>query len=122
MAPHPTGSPDAGSTAVRRALRVIITGGSAGIGREMVTSFAAAGHHVLFSHLRSVEEASALADQHPRVTTARLDQGDFASVTAFATDATGGSRLRPFLLDPRELSSNADYLCYCFLLQYAKNA
>jgi NAD(P)-dependent dehydrogenase (short-subunit alcohol dehydrogenase family) len=73
----------------RERLRVVITGGSAGIGAAMVRSFAAAGHHVLFTYLHSLASARALAAGNPRTTMTRLDQGDISSVAAFGAVAAG---------------------------------
>lgn len=64
-------------------LRVVVTGGSAGIGAAMVRVFAEAGHHVLFTYLHSMASAKKLEAAYPRATMARLDQGAFASVAAF---------------------------------------
>lgn len=64
-------------------LRVVITGGSAGIGAAIVRTFAAAGHHVFFTFLHSTASAAAIA-RETRATTTQLDQGDVASVAHFA--------------------------------------
>lgn len=69
-------------------LRVVVTGGSAGIGAAMVRAFADAGHHVLFTYLHSVASAKSLASAHPRAVMHRLDQGDVTSVANFGTFAT----------------------------------
>jgi NAD(P)-dependent dehydrogenase (short-subunit alcohol dehydrogenase family) len=70
-----------------RALRVVITGGSVGIGRAMVEAFASAGHSVLFTYLHSHESAEQLTQNIPNASKARLDQGNFESVRAFASAA-----------------------------------
>jgi NAD(P)-dependent dehydrogenase (short-subunit alcohol dehydrogenase family) len=67
-----------------RPLRVVITGGSKGIGQAIVKDFAAAGHRVLFTYLHSVESAEELTAKYPNVTMVLLDQGDVRSVTRFA--------------------------------------
>jgi NAD(P)-dependent dehydrogenase (short-subunit alcohol dehydrogenase family) len=64
-------------------LRVVITGGSAGIGAAMVRAFAKAGHHVLFTYLHSLASAKKLATDNPRTIMHRLDQGDVSSVLKF---------------------------------------
>lgn len=63
-------------------LRVVITGGSAGIGAAMVRTFAAAGHEVFFTYLHSTASASAISAETGAATT-QLDQGSVASVAAF---------------------------------------
>lgn len=69
-----------------RALRVVVTGGSTGIGRSIVDAFAEAGHRVLFTYLRSVKASVELEQQWRGVVAkTQLDQGDVASVAAFAT-------------------------------------
>lgn len=74
--------PDTHDQMVKR-LRVVITGGSAGIGAAIVRTFAAAGHHVFFTFLHSTAFAAAIA-RETRATTTQLDQGDVASVAHFA--------------------------------------
>lgn len=70
-------------TANKPSLRIVITGGSAGIGREMVQVFAKAGHKVLFTYLHSIESAKELVAKNPGTTMTRLDQGDINSVAEF---------------------------------------
>lgn len=70
-------------------LRVIITGGSAGIGASLVRAFADAGHKVLFTYLTGYTRATKLAARYgsTRVTAMRLDQGNVNSICSFATTA-----------------------------------
>lgn len=68
-------------------LRVVVTGGSAGIGAAIVRAFASAGHHVLFSYLRSFASAKELTSKFPRAAMHHLDQGDVMSVATFGTFA-----------------------------------
>lgn len=77
-----------GSVGIITSKNVVITGGSAGIGRSMVERFAAAGYRVLFSYFSSFKEAAALEARWEMVTKARLDQGDVASVARFADTVT----------------------------------
>lgn len=65
-------------------LRVVITGGSAGIGASIVRTFCAAGHDVLFTYLHSLSSAREIASQ-TRASSVHLDQGSVASVAAFAS-------------------------------------
>lgn len=64
-------------------LRVVVTGGSAGIGAAIVRAFASAGHHVLFSYLRSFASAKEITAKFPRTTMHHLDQGNVLSVAEF---------------------------------------
>lgn len=68
-------------------LRVVVTGGSAGIGAAIVRAFASAGHHVLFSYLRSFASAKEITGKFPRTAMHHLDQGDVMSVAAFGSFA-----------------------------------
>lgn len=70
-----------------KALNVIITGGSSGIGRSMVDIFCAAGHNVLFTYLSSTTDALTIENKWPTATKARLDQGEVASVLNFSETA-----------------------------------
>lgn len=70
-----------------RALRVVVTGGSSGIGRQIVKAFASAGHLVFFTYLVNQKSAALLVKQYsPRVNATQLDQGRFDSVCAFADE------------------------------------
>lgn len=78
----------ANGTPPARRLRVVVTGGSTGIGRSIVERFAAGGHLVLFSFLRSLDAATSLERAYPSlVTKTNLDQGDILSVSRFAETA-----------------------------------
>lgn len=68
---------------MRTQFRVVVTGGSAGIGRSIVEVFAEAGHLVLFTYLRSVEASVELERRWGNVQKIQLDQGDIASVERF---------------------------------------
>lgn len=74
------------STSARhpRALNVVVTGGSSGIGAAIVRAFAAAGHRVLFTYLSGRPRAMKLHAAFPSSTPVRLDQADVQSVAAFA--------------------------------------
>jgi NAD(P)-dependent dehydrogenase (short-subunit alcohol dehydrogenase family) len=92
VVPHCNGSDCVNSAVIvpqepSRGLRVVITGGSVGIGRAMVEAFARAGHCVLFTYLHSDESAEQLTKNIPNASKALLDQGDFESVLAFASAA-----------------------------------
>lgn len=68
---------------------VVVTGGSKGIGRSCVASFARRGARVLFTFCSDAAGAKAVEQdfQPPgRVQSRRLDQGDFDSVLAFAAE------------------------------------
>lgn len=68
----------------------IITGGSSGIGRHLVSAFAAEGYDVAFSYVGAAEDAEATvagASGSGRVMAAACDVGDAAAVERFVTEA-----------------------------------
>lgn len=68
---------------------VVVTGGSKGIGKACVESFARRGARVLFSYCSDVAAASMVEEAYARtgrVQSRKLDQGDFESVQTFATE------------------------------------
>lgn len=88
------GGPSAASSAAvsspdEAPLLVVVTGGSKGIGRSCVESFAKRGARVLFTYCSDATAALQVEQSfHPtgRVQGRRLDQGDFDSVRAFAAE------------------------------------
>ncbi|CAM9549379.1 unnamed protein product [Ectocarpus sp. 13 AM-2016] len=77
-----TGAPD-------DRLLVVVTGGSKGIGRSCVESFARRGARVLFTYCSDAKAAETVAASFQPagiVQGRRLDQGDFDSVRAFAAE------------------------------------
>lgn len=66
--------------------RVLVTGGSRGIGAAAVRAFAAAGYDVTFLYLRSTPAAEALASE-TGATALRLDVGDGEAVATALADA-----------------------------------
>lgn len=70
-------------------LLVVVTGGSKGIGRSCVESFARRGARVLFTYCSDAAAAHQVEQSFQpagRVQGRRLDQGDFDSVRAFAAE------------------------------------
>lgn len=68
--------------------RVLITGGSRGIGAAAVETFARAGYQVVFSWCSSEEKAQALADKYPgQVAAFRADVADRSQVEALFQQA-----------------------------------
>lgn len=70
-------------------LLVVVTGGSKGIGRSCVESFAHRGARVLFTYCSDAaasQQVEQLFQPAGRVQGRRLDQGDFDSVRAFAAE------------------------------------
>ncbi|CAN0396467.1 unnamed protein product [Ectocarpus sp. 8 AP-2014] len=70
-------------------LLVVVTGGSKGIGRSCVESFARRGARVLFTYCSDAKAAETVAASFQPaglVQGRRLDQGDFDSVRAFAAE------------------------------------
>lgn len=68
---------------------VVITGGSKGIGKACVESFAQRGAHVLFTYRSDIASAKRLESKFQpagRVQGRWLDQGDFESVCSFAEE------------------------------------
>ena len=63
----------------------VVTGGGAGMGREVVVQLAGAGCHVATCDIfpEALEETAALCDRAVRVTTHRCDVSDEAQVLAF---------------------------------------
>lgn len=79
----------------------IITGGSSGIGRHLVSAFAAEGYDVAFSYLGAVEDAEttvAGASGGGRVMAATCDVGDAAAVERFVTEAEAWAGQAPDVL------------------------
>jgi NAD(P)-dependent dehydrogenase (short-subunit alcohol dehydrogenase family) len=65
--------------------KVLITGGTSGIGREFVDVFAANGFEVWFTYLSDGEKPAEVAGVYPNVATAfKLNLADYASVEALA--------------------------------------
>eukprot|EP00474_Spongospora_subterranea_P011489 CRZ11947.1 hypothetical protein [Spongospora subterranea] len=63
-------------------LRVVITGGSSGIGRSVVQEFAEAGHQVLFTYLKNKAGADSLIAKYPNNTHAvYCDQGNLECIS-----------------------------------------
>lgn len=98
MSGHET--PLAGRTA-------LVTGGSRGIGRAIVTTLSALGASVLFTYKQATAEAAAVADQ-TGATALQLDLGDAQAVEAFTQHLPGpvsilvnnaGHSLEKLLLD-----------------------
>ena len=68
----------------RQQLHVVVTGGSAGIGRSIVETFAREGHYVMFTYLSSVSASLELETKFPNnVTKTVLDQGCVTSIATF---------------------------------------
>mmetsp|Transcript_10893 Transcript_10893/g.33397 ORF Transcript_10893/g.33397 Transcript_10893/m.33397 type:complete len:291 (-) Transcript_10893:176-1048(-) len=74
------------SMATQRPMNVVVTGGSSGIGRSLVTQFAEQGHRVLFSYLSNERGAAQLEQQYATVTARHLDQGSVESVQKFGKE------------------------------------
>lgn len=72
-----------GNSGTVEVLRVVVTGGSAGIGRSIVETFASRGHRVLFTYLTGKEASCALEARFNTVTKTHLDQGCVDSVQEF---------------------------------------
>ncbi|CAM9168203.1 unnamed protein product [Scytosiphon promiscuus] len=86
--PPATPATERGDAEEERAL-VVVTGGSKGIGRSCVASFARRGARVLFTYCSDAAGARAVEQSFEppgRVQCRRLDQGDFDSVVAFAVE------------------------------------
>ena len=65
--------------------KVLITGGTSGIGREFVDVFAKNGYGVWFTYLSDGEKPSEVSGAYPNVATAfKLNLADYASVEALA--------------------------------------
>lgn len=76
--------------------RVLVTGGTGGVGAALVTALAAAGHDVSFTYRSSAEKAQALAAEvgaaHGRAVEALpLDLADKAALDAFCEQVEGES-------------------------------
>lgn len=87
---HPKTLADQGDDALRsESSLVVITGGSKGIGKACVESFARRGARVLFTYRSDIASAKRLESQFQpvgRVQGRWLDQGDFDSVCSFAEE------------------------------------
>ena len=72
--------------------KVLITGGSRGIGRAMVERFADAGYCVSFTYKNSVDEANALADKTGAIAICAdsADEAAVLSAVALAKEKMGG--------------------------------
>ena len=87
--PSPASSATAASSPGGAPLLVVVTGGSKGIGRSCVESFAKRGARVLFTYCSdaaAAHQVEQLFQPAGRVQGRRLDQGDFDSVRAFAAE------------------------------------
>lgn len=92
--PPATKPPPSGTAATERdseddSILVVLTGGSKGIGRSCVASFARRNARVLFTYCSDPAGAKAVEQSFQpagRVQSRRLDQGDFDSVLAFAAE------------------------------------
>lgn len=78
--------------------RVLITGGSRGIGAAAVETFAQAGYQVVFSWCSSGEKAQALADKYP------------GQVAAFRTDVADRSQVETLFQQARDFMGGVDIL------------
>lgn len=79
-------------------LLVVVTGGSKGIGKSCVESFARRGARVLFTFCSDADAAAKIEKSFEppgRVQGRRLDQGDFESVQAFAAEVDRWREGRP---------------------------
>lgn len=79
----------------------IITGGSSGIGRHLVSAFTEEGYDVAFSYVGAVEDAEttvASASGGGRVMAAACDVGDAAAVERFVTEAEAWAGQAPDVL------------------------
>jgi len=65
-------------------VRIIVTGGNSGVGRETATALAAAGHRVLIAARDVPKSERAAAEMPGDVEVAQLDLADLASVRKFA--------------------------------------
>lgn len=87
--PAPASSAAEVSSPGEPSLLVVVTGGSKGIGRSCVESFAKRGARVLFTYCSDAPAAKQVEQSFQpvgRVQGRRLDQGDFDSVRAFAAE------------------------------------
>lgn len=70
-------------------MRIIVTGGNSGVGKETATALAAAGHSVLIA-ARDIQKAErAAAEMEGDVEVAHLDLADLTSVRKFADSVDG---------------------------------
>jgi NAD(P)-dependent dehydrogenase (short-subunit alcohol dehydrogenase family) len=65
-------------------VRIIVTGGNSGVGKETATALAAAGHSVLIAARDVAKSERAAADMAGEVEVAHLDLADLTSVRKFA--------------------------------------
>lgn len=71
----------ASSSPPHRALSVVVTGGSSGIGHAIVEKFCSEGHFVLFTFYHNKGGADSLVAAYPGMAYAvYCDQGDFGSI------------------------------------------
>jgi NAD(P)-dependent dehydrogenase (short-subunit alcohol dehydrogenase family) len=67
--------------------KVLVTGGTSGIGREFVDVFAKNGFEVWFTYFSHSEKPAEVADSYPKgsVTGFKLDLADYASIESLAS-------------------------------------
>jgi NAD(P)-dependent dehydrogenase (short-subunit alcohol dehydrogenase family) len=82
--------------------KILITGGSKGIGKQLVCEFAKKNHQVIFTYFSSVEKAEKLV--------AELNYLGFNQVSAFQCDMGDEKQVKDLFRNNKELFSNIDVL------------